>query len=171
MTFPMSPRQLASAIFLRIRMTLLRRSVAKVGRDTVIGAKVIITYPRNVFIGAGVSIAPEVRLGASSQGRIVIGDRCAIASGVRFVTPTHDYNVLPVSSVGINKSIVVGQDVWIGTGAIILPGVTIHDGAVVAAGAVVTRDVPADCVVAGVPAKVIKELEPREIRLQRGMKS
>ena len=62
----------------------------------------------------------------------------------------------------------IGNDVWIGTAAIILPGVTVHDGSVVAAGAVVAKDVPPDCVVGGVPAKVIKQLESTEIRLARG---
>lgn len=51
----------------------------------------------------------------------------------------------------------IGNKVWIATGAMILPGVTIGDGAIVAAGAVVTKDVPEKCMVAGVPAKVIKE--------------
>ena len=50
-----------------------------------------------------------------------------------------------------------GDKVWIATNAMILPGVTIGDGAIVAAGAVVTKDVPPRCMVAGVPAKVIKE--------------
>lgn len=51
----------------------------------------------------------------------------------------------------------IGNQVWIATGAMILPNVTIGDGAIVASGAVVTKDVPARCLVAGVPAKVIKE--------------
>lgn len=56
-----------------------------------------------------------------------------------------------------SKPIRIGNHVWIGTRAIILKGVTIGDGAVIAAGAVVTKDVPEKCIVAGVPAKVIKE--------------
>ena len=51
----------------------------------------------------------------------------------------------------------IGNKVWIATGAMILPGVKIGDGAIVAAGAVVTKDVPERCMVAGIPAKVIKE--------------
>ena len=51
----------------------------------------------------------------------------------------------------------IGNKVWIATNAIILPGVTVGDGAIVAAGSVVTRDVPEKCMVAGVPARVIKE--------------
>lgn len=125
---------------------------------------VIISYPQNVSIGEGVSIAPDVKLGASSKGYITIGKRCAIASGTRIVTATHDPDVLPVSRVGINKSVNIGEDVWIGTSAIILPGVTVHDGAIIAAGAVVTHDVPADSMVAGVPAKFIRKLESRDNR-------
>jgi acetyltransferase-like isoleucine patch superfamily enzyme len=54
--------------------------------------------------------------------------------------------------------VVIGNDVWIGANAVILPGVTIGSHAVVAAGAVVTKDVPGNCIVAGVPAKIIKRL-------------
>jgi len=151
-------------------MAYMGTRLCRLGKGSMLYPGIHISYPQNILIGDSVSIAPGTWLGASSEGSITIGDRCAIAAGTRFVTPTHDYNVLPVSSVGINKSIVVGKDVWIGTAAMILPGVTIHDGAVVAAGAVVTKDVPPDCVVGGVPARVIKKLEPREIRLARGKK-
>ena len=53
--------------------------------------------------------------------------------------------------------ITIGNKVWIATNAMVLPGVTIGDGAIIAAGAVVTHDVPPQCMVAGVPAKVVKE--------------
>lgn len=157
-------------ILRRMRMVYLGSKFRQLGKGTVLYSGVHVSYPQNISIGESVSVSPGVFLGASSQGAIRIGDRCAIAAGTRFVTPTHDYNVLPVSSVGINKDIVVGEDVWIGTSAIILPGVTIHSGAVVAAGAVVAKDVPADCGVGGMPARVIKKLEPRDVRLQRGKK-
>ena len=53
----------------------------------------------------------------------------------------------------------LGKNVWVGAHATILPGVTVGDNAVIAAGAVVTKDVPAYCVAAGVPARVIKQIE------------
>ena len=148
----------------KLRIAYVKRRLGHMGKGSYICPGVVISYPQNVFVGDQVSIAADVCLGASSRGTITIGDRCAIASGTRIVTPTHDPNVLPVSSVGINRSVIIGNDVWIGTSAIILPGVTIHDGAIVAAGAVVSRDVPADCMVAGVPARLVRKLAPRETR-------
>ncbi len=166
-----SLKHLGKSFFLLLGMLkkiLVPVKVGRLGSGSLLNRHVELSYPENIFIGDEVSIAPGVSLGASSQGSITIGDRCAIAAGTRFVTPTHDYNVLPVSSVGINKSILVGNDVWIGTAAIILPGVTINDGAVVAAGAVVADDIPVDCIFGGVPAKLIKKLDDRELRLKRG---
>lgn len=87
---------------------------------------------------------------------ITIGEYCAIADGVIMDNSFH-----PLTKDGVTKEsrcpVRIGNKVWIATNAIILPGVTIGDGAVVAAGSVVTKSVPARCVVAGVPAKVIKE--------------
>ena len=61
--------------------------------------------------------------------------------------------------IGQAKPVTIGRDVWIGGNCTILPGVTIGNNVVVAAGAVVTKDVPDNCVAAGVPAKVIRKLE------------
>ncbi len=82
--------------------------------------------------------------------QITIGNGCAIADGVRIMDNSCHGNNSP-------GGVFVGNQVWIATGAMILPGVRIGDGAIVAAGAVVTKDVPAKCMVAGVPAKVVKE--------------
>lgn len=60
---------------------------------------------------------------------------------------------------GIMKPVTIGNDVWIGGDVTILPGVTIGNNVVVAAGAVVTKDVPDNCVVGGVPAKIIKKID------------
>nr|WP_324248840.1 DapH/DapD/GlmU-related protein [Streptococcus macedonicus] len=61
--------------------------------------------------------------------------------------------------IGIAKPVTIGNDVWIGGNVTILPGVTIGNNVVVAAGAVVTKDIPDNCVVAGVPAKMIKTID------------
>lgn len=60
--------------------------------------------------------------------------------------------------IGQAKPVSIGRDVWIGGNCTILPGVTIGNNVVIAAGAVVTKDVPDNCLVAGVPAKVIREI-------------
>ena len=63
--------------------------------------------------------------------------------------------------------VVLGNDVWIGHGAVVLPGVTIGDGCVIGAGSVVTRDVPANCVAAGVPCKVIRPITEADSMVHR----
>ena len=87
-----------------------------------------------------------------SEG-IYIGNDCAIADGVQIM----DNSWHAVNGASQKQEVRIGNKVWIATNALIMPGVTIGDGAIIAAGAVVTKDVPARCMVAGVPAKVIKE--------------
>ena len=82
---------------------------------------------------------------------IIIGDDCAIADGVRIMDKS--WHALDE----VNDEIIIGNKVWLATNALIMPGIKVGEGAIVAAGAVVTKDVPARCMVAGVPAKVIKE--------------
>jgi len=163
-------KRLVMALLLKGRHCYLSKILGSLGKGSMVGFGVKIAIPHQIHIGDQVSIAPDVWMIASSKGRITIGNGTAIASGVRIVTPTHDPNVLPVSKVGINRPVTIGRDVWICTGAIILPGVTIGDGAIVAAGAVVDKDVPEDCMVGGVPARIIRKLESRENRLKAGMK-
>lgn len=112
-------------------------------------------FGRNITVGEGVFFNGGCRL--QDQGGITIGDRTLVGHNVVMATLDHD---LDPSKRGVlhPASISIGNDVWIGASATITKGVTIGDGAVVAAGAVVTRDVPPRTVVAGVPAKVIREL-------------
>lgn len=159
---------LPGKVLRKIEAICIARKLGSLGQGSPINPGVIVSFPNNIFIGDDVSIAPGVHLGASSQGAIFIGDRCAIAAGTRIVTATHDPDSLPVARIGVNKSVSIGADVWVGTAAIILPGVSIGDGAIVAAGTVVTNDVPTDCMVGGVPARLIKKLESREKRLETG---
>ena len=97
------------------------------------------------------------------QGGITIGDRVYTAPMVQILAVNHVYDdpSKPIIEQGITaEGIVVEDDAWIGAGAIITDGVHIGQGAVVASGAVVTKDVPAHAVVGGIPAKVIKHIEP-----------
>ena len=89
-----------------------------------------------------------------------IGEYCMIDPNTLISTVGH-----PLSPKGRrakmanSKPITVGNDVWIGGNCTILPGVTIGNNVIIAAGAVVTKDIPDNCIAAGVPAKVIKQLE------------
>jgi acetyltransferase-like isoleucine patch superfamily enzyme len=92
-----------------------------------------------------------------ANGGLRIGSRVMIASHVVITTRSHPID-LPRYAIPVDAAIQIGDDVWIGAGAVILPGVSVGDGAVVAAGAVVSENVPPHCVVAGVPARVIRQL-------------
>ena len=85
---------------------------------------------------------------------IVIGDGCQIGPGVQLYAADHPRDaVTRRSGLEFGRPVVLGDEVWIGGGAIVLPGVTVGDGAVIGAGSVVTRDVPAGTTVMGNPAR------------------
>jgi acetyltransferase-like isoleucine patch superfamily enzyme len=88
-----------------------------------------------------------------ARGRILIGADCAIAWDVVIIDSDEHWR----EGVEMVQPVRIGDHVWIGARAIVLKGVTIGDGAIVAAGAVVTRDVPPHAIVAGNPARVIRE--------------
>ena len=109
--------------------------------------------PWNVRMGSWVAIDDEVNL--YSADKITIGTKVAISREAFICTASHD--IAKPNRPLVTKPITICDGVWIGARAIVLPGVTIGEGAVVAAGAVVTKDVPAWAVVAGNPAKVVKQ--------------
>ena len=88
-----------------------------------------------------------------------IGNSCLIGPNTLITTVGHSLDKEGRRErIGICKPVVIGNDVWIGGNVTILPGVHIGDNVVIAAGAVVTKDIPDNCVVGGVPAKKIKDL-------------
>ncbi|WP_439022068.1 maltose acetyltransferase domain-containing protein [Bacillus thuringiensis] len=89
-----------------------------------------------------------------------IGDNCMFAPGVHIYTATHPLHAAERNSgKEYGKPVKIGNNVWVGGGAIINPGISIGDNAVIASGAVVTKDVPNNVVVGGNPAKIIKTIE------------
>lgn len=110
-----------------------------------------------------VLIGDHTRIGLHNTiiGPVKIGDNVNLAQGITVTALNHNFNdpSKRIDEQGVSTSAVnIGNDIWIGTNAVILPGVSIGNHSVVAAGAVVTKDVPAHTLVAGVPAKVIKEI-------------
>ncbi|WP_426025390.1 sugar O-acetyltransferase [Brevundimonas sp. TSRC1-1] len=113
-------------------------------------------YGVNIQFGANAFVnANSVFLDCAE---IRIGDNFQAGPGVQLLTPEHPLDAVERRGLESARPITIGDDVWIGGGAIVLAGVTIGDRAVVGAGSVVTRDVPPDVVVVGNPAKVVKHL-------------
>ena len=92
------------------------------------------------------------------MGGITIVDDVQIGPKVSVITEIHPLDPSTRKSLDL-KSVLIKRNAWIGAGAIILPGVTIGENSVIAAGAVVNKDVPANTVVGGIPAKIIKAIE------------
>lgn len=108
-----------------------------------------ITIGENVFFNSGCKF--------QDQGGIIIEDGALIGHNVMLATLNHC--MIPEQRANLEPApIHIGKNVWIGANAMVLPGVTVGDGAVVAAGAVVTKDVPENAIVGGIPAKQIKSV-------------
>ena len=119
-----------------------------------------------IAIGAKTVLGQECTISAYQS--VAIGRECLIADRVMMIDFDHTAADVerPVREQGIYKRDVrIGDNVWIGYGAVILCGVTVGDNAIVGAAAVVTRDIPANAIVAGVPARVLRmREEPRSLR-------
>ena len=117
-----------------------------------IGESAVIMMGAILNIGAVVGAGSMIDMGAVLGGRAVVGKNCHIGAGAVLAGVVEPASATPV---------VVGDDVLIGANAVVIEGVRVGRGAVVAAGAVVTRDVPENAVVAGCPARVIKQKDER----------
>lgn len=152
---------------LRTYVTLRRaRAVKTFGRDIHIGERCKLWAPDSIDIGSGVYIGKEVMI----EANCTIGDGAIIANRVAVVgRHDHDFRQVGVpvrfgawvgalspDHVHRRERAVIGADVWIGYGAIILTGCTVGRGSIVAAGAVVTKDVPPYSIVGGNPARVLR---------------
>ncbi len=117
--------------------------------------------PFSTDYGLNIKLGKRVFLNSGccfqDQGGITIGDDVLIGQQVVIATLNHDLNPDKRGDM-FPAPVTIGNRVWIGAHATILPGVTIGDGAVVGAGAVVTRDVPENAVVLGVPAKIVRTI-------------
>lgn len=126
------------------------------GQGCVCHWNVDLKYPENLVLGDGVVIGVNASLGAHSP--IHIGHRVRISKDVQIETAGLDFLTSPPPYRHQSKPIVIEEGVWIGTRSMVLGGVHIGAHAVIAAGSIVTRDVPPRTLVAGIPAKVIRQL-------------
>ena len=152
----------------------VKSNLNNVGRNVTILRGIIYRYPNNISLGNNVIIGTKVTMSTEiSSGKLEISDRVTIGSnckldfsgnlyikegvllseGVIIETNSHGFNP---RSEPVGKQLIIGNSVWIGLNAIIMPSTaSIGDNAIIAAGAVVTKPIPANTIVAGIPAKII----------------
>lgn len=140
------------------RQEILNQLVAQVGTNAIIEPPFYCSYGCHIYLGNYTYLNSMCTILDNNEVRL--GDHVMVGPHVQIYTAAHDLQAQPRNEgYEIAKPIIVADNVWIGGGAILLPGVTVGLNAVVGAGAVVTRDVPPNTVVAGNPARVIKEIE------------
>lgn len=116
------------------------------GKNTTIG--------KNVFINACCHF--------QDQGGITLGDGCLIGHNVVFATLNHGF--APADRASLYPApIVLGKNVWVGSNSTLLQGIRIGDNAVIGAGSVVTKDVPANTIVGGVPARILRQIDTEKV--------
>jgi maltose O-acetyltransferase len=143
------------------RERLLRELLAEVGESVVVKPPFRCDYGSQISIGAGTFVNYDCVM--LDVAPIRIGAACQLATCVQLLTATHPIDPEPRrNGWEYGKPISIGDNVWLGGGAIVCPGVTIGDDTVVGAGAVVTRDLPAGVVAIGNPARVHRAIDERD---------
>ncbi|MFB7104585.1 sugar O-acetyltransferase [Streptomyces hydrogenans] len=137
--------------------TLLGKLLGSMGEDVEVRPPLYVDYGSNITIGARTFV--NYNLTALDVAAITIGEDCQIGPNVQLLTPTHPLEPQPRrDKLEAALPITLGDNVWLGGGVIVCPGVTIGDNSVVGAGSVVTKDIPANVVAVGSPARPVRDL-------------
>lgn len=144
------------------REQILRKCTGTYGEGLLIIPPVYANHGlRNVHFGKNVILNFNVSF--VDDADIFIGDDTLIGPGASLITAMHPISPrLRKNNLQYNKPIHIGNNVWIGGGAIIMPGITIGDNSIVGAGSVVTHDVEADSIVVGSPARLLRKITPND---------
>jgi acetyltransferase-like isoleucine patch superfamily enzyme len=160
--FDRTPAAMLQDFAIKLRRILAKRVFKSCGDDVVIHHNVLFNSGRNIELGDGVFLNRDVML--DDRAPLTIGDHAMVAAGVVIETHSHvfdDFSV-PVSHSGRTSAPVhVGSNTLIGYKVAVMAGVNIGNRCVVAANSVVTKDVPDQTIVGGVPARLIKKVVPR----------
>lgn len=145
------------------RLPILRRLLGSIGRESTIWSPFYCSYGKNTHLGDHVFLGYQCTILDGNEVRL--GNHVMVGPTVQIYTAAHALQAEPRNQGWeVAKPVTIADNVWIGGGAILLPGVKVGRNAVIGAGAVVTRDVPADTIVAGNPATVIREIEQHNAR-------
>ena len=140
------------------RKALLKEMFAEIGEGCYIEPPLHANWGGR-FVKMGKNVYANFGLTMVDDGEIIIGDGCMFAPNVVLATAGHPINPeLRAQVYQFTKPIRIGNNVWIGAGAVVLPGVTIGDNTVIGAGSIVTRDIPANVVAVGNPCRVVREI-------------
>lgn len=151
-------RQFNAAASLPDRQTILKMLLGHIGENSIIEPPFYCSYGENIHIGDCTYINFSCTI--FDNNTVQIGSHVMIGPFTQIYTAAHPLQAEDrINGMETAAPIVIEQNVWIGGAAIVLPGVRIGQNAVVGAGAVVTREVPANTVVCGNPARVVKEIE------------
>ncbi len=136
---------------------LLKQLLGSLGADVFIETPFRCAYGVNTYLGDGVYMNTGCVI--LDCARVEIGAKTLLGPTVQIYTAVHPLEPRARAAfIETARPVTLGRNVWIGGGAILLPGVTVGDNAVVGAGSVVTRDVPANCLAVGNPARVIRRI-------------
>ncbi len=147
-----------------VEINALSKKGIQIGNNVSIHRSTIIDCTGGIrSIGEGLEIGNSVGFSPNCfiqvRGKVTIGDNVIFGPFVKIFSETHNFSEIdiPITSQGeTRKGVNIESGVWVGSSAIILDGVTIGENAIIAAGSLVNNDVPANCIVAGIPAKIIK---------------
>ena len=174
----------------RLRAQVLAMRGAKLGAKVALGPRCMVDRPWGVALGTRVLLEAEVYLKlVADEARLTLGDHTFVGRGTEFdvllgvsvgshslIAPhcfitDHGHGTAPHLRIddeeqpSVAAPVVIGSDVWLGTGVVVLPGVTIGDGAVIGANSVVTRDVAPMSIMAGAPARLLRQRAISESQL------
>ncbi|AEI13484.1 galactoside O-acetyltransferase [Cellulomonas gilvus ATCC 13127] len=143
--------------------SILAELLGSLGEGAFIKPPLAVDYGENIHVGARTFV--NSGLTALDVATITIGEDCQIGPQVQLLTPTHPVDPQPRrDKLEAAQPITLGDNVWLGGGVIVCPGVTIGENTVVGAGSVVVRDLPANVVAVGNPARVVRTITPGEQR-------
>lgn len=136
---------------------LLAELLGSLGEEAQVRPPLYVDFGSNITIGARTFV--NYNFTALDVAAITIGEDCQIGPNVQLLTPTHPLEPQPRrDKLEAARPIIIGDNVWLGGGVIVLPGVSIGDNSVIGAGAVVTKDIPAGVVAVGNPARPTRSL-------------
>lgn len=148
--------------FVEKRLRIIQQIFGKCDNKTYVESPFNVDYGLNTYIGK--NFYANFNMTLLDVSLVLIGDNVKFGPNVQLTTAGHPVDALQrISGDEFGRPIVIGNNVWVGMGATILPGVWIGDNSVVAAGAVVTKSFPANSVIGGVPAKIIRRLGPNGV--------